>query len=163
MLDTIKKSQRHECKTMLDYNFPQVQLKYVLESKFKYEIRGEKDAYNFILSLYDKDAIAHREFFFVLFLNRANHVCGYFKASEGGIAGTVVDGRTIFQAALLSNASSYILSHNHPSGNLKPSMQDITITNKIKEGGLILGFTLIDHIIVTPFGEYYSFANQGVL
>ncbi|SMO88794.1 DNA repair protein RadC [Saccharicrinis carchari] len=148
---------------MNEYNFPQVELKYVLDSKPIYKINGPSDICRYARSLYDGDTISHREFFFVIFLNRSNHISGYYKASEGGISGTVVDVRTIFQAALLSQASGCIITHNHPSGNLEPSQQDMAITNKIKAAAKMLDIALLDHIIVNAFDEYYSFANEGAL
>lgn len=99
---------------------------------------------------------------YLMLLNRANKVLGYSKISEGGITGTVVDTRVIFQIALKTNACSIILGHNHPSGNLKPSDADLKITKNIKEAGKIMDITLLDHIILTDEG-YYSFADEGML
>jgi len=79
--------------------------------------------------------------------------------SSGGISGTMVDARLVFVAALKANASSIILAHNHPSGNLKPSEQDERITAKIEQGGALLDITVLDHLIVSSAG-YYSFADE---
>jgi DNA repair protein RadC len=82
--------------------------------------------------------------------------------SSGGISGTVLDTRVIFQGALLANASSLIIFHNHPSSNLKPSKADKDITNKIKKAGELLDIILLDHLIITEH-SYYSFADEGIL
>jgi DNA repair protein RadC len=97
-----------------------------------------------------------------MFLNRANKVLGIYDVSTGGIAGTVADPRVIFAAALKANACAIIISHNHPSGNLKPSRQDEELTEKIKQGGQFLDIKLLDQVILTAEG-YYSFAYEGLL
>jgi len=87
---------------------------------------------------------------------------GYYLLSMGGIAGTVVDPKLVFQCALLSCAESIILCHNHPSTNLTPSEADHAITKKIAKAGKLLDITLLDHIIITE-NSYYSFADHGNL
>jgi DNA repair protein RadC len=111
---------------------------------------------------FDSDKIEWVESFIVIGLNRANKVLGFYKVSSGGVTGTVADPKVIYQFALLSNASSIIIAHNHPSGNTTPSEQDRTLTNKIKEAGKMLDITLVDHVIVTVDG-FYSFAENGDL
>lgn len=108
------------------------------------------------------DRIEHIEEFVVLCLNRDNRMLGWAKVSSGGLSGTVADPKVIFQIALKSNASSIILAHNHPSGNLQPSEMDIRLTRKNKEAGLVLDLQVLDHIILTSEG-YYSFADEGTL
>lgn len=98
----------------------------------------------------------------MLFLNRANKVLGYYLISVGGITGTVVDTRSIFQTALKANACSIILAHNHPSGNPLPSDADKLITRKLKEAGEVLDINLLDHLILLPEG-YTSMADEGML
>ena len=95
-------------------------------------------------------------------MNRANKVLGVYKVSSGGVTGTVADPKQIFTAALKANACAIVLSHNHPSGNLKPSRQDEQLTSKIKEAGSFLDIKVLDHIIVTS-EAYYSFADEGLL
>lgn len=102
------------------------------------------------------------EEFHILMLNRANQVIKREFISRGGIAGTVVDQKIIFKTACEHLASSIILCHNHPSGNLKPSDADIKLTKKIKEASHLLDITLLDHIIIGE-NSYYSFADEGVL
>ena len=107
-------------------------------------------------------SIEHREFFYLICLNRANHVLGYHQVSVGGITGTVADIRIIFQTALKANASSIIIVHNHPSGNSSPSNTDCLLTNKIKEAGKLLDIPVLDHLILTA-ESYLSFADESLL
>ena len=102
------------------------------------------------------------EVFAVVFLNRANKVNHFEIISEGGITGTVADPRIILKKALEADAVSIILSHNHPSGSLKPSRADQQLTLKIKEAAKYFDITVIDHIIVSEEG-YYSFSDEGIL
>jgi DNA repair protein RadC len=102
------------------------------------------------------------EVFAVLFLNQANKVKHFKIMSRGGIAGTVADPRVILKEALEQSATAIILSHNHPSGNLKPSAQDIDLTQKIKIAASYLDIKVLDHIIVSDEG-YYSFADSGAI
>lgn len=125
-------------------------------------IHSSRDAYNVLLKVWDENKIEFVEQFKVLLLNRANNVLGVYEVSTGGVSGTVADPKVIFIAALKANASSLVLSHNHPSGNLKPSRQDEELTRKIKEAGYLLDIKVLDHIIITS-ETYYSFADEGVL
>jgi len=102
------------------------------------------------------------ENFCVLLLNRANKVLKSVRISDGGITGTVVDQRKVFKIALDNNATSVILGHNHPSGQLTPSDADIQLTKKMKAAGETLDLPVLDHIIVGD-GNYYSFADEGMM
>jgi len=102
------------------------------------------------------------ESFCILLLNRANKVLKTIRISDGGITGTVVDQRRVFKLALDHNATSIILGHNHPSGQLTPSDADIQLTKKLKEAGVVLDVPVLDHIIVGD-GNYYSFADEGIM
>jgi DNA repair protein RadC len=102
------------------------------------------------------------EVFAVVFLNRANKINHFEIISEGGITGTVADPRIILKKALEHDAVSLVLSHNHPSGNLRPSRQDQELTTKIKEASNYFDIKVLDHIIVSEEG-YYSFADEGIL
>ena len=104
----------------------------------------------------------HHEEFWMLFLNRANLVMGKQKVSAGGMSGTVVDPKIVFKAALDQKASSIILCHNHPSGNLKPSEQDIRLTKNLAEAGKMLEISVLDHVIVSNSG-FFSFADEGMM
>ncbi|MBK6861665.1 MAG: JAB domain-containing protein [Saprospiraceae bacterium] len=109
------------------------------------------------------DNMALIEEFNVLFLNRANYVKGILRLSRGGITGTVADARILFAAALKGLATGIIVAHNHPSGCLKPSSQDVDLTRKLKHAGQLLDITLLDHIILVPNSGFYSFADEGML
>lgn len=102
------------------------------------------------------------EVFGVIFLNQANKINHFEILSKGGITGTVADPRIILRKALDVSATSIILCHNHPSGNLQPSQADKDLTTKIKEAAKYLDIKVIDHIIVSEDG-YYSFADEGNL
>ena len=101
----------------------------------------------------------NHEEFWVFYLNRANMVLRKEKISSGGIAGTVVDNKIILKKALLNLASSIILVHNHPSGNLNPSIQDKKVTRKMKLACELLEINLLDHLIIAG-NSYYSFADE---
>ena len=103
-----------------------------------------------------------QEVFVVVFLNRSNKVIHHQIVSEGGLTGTVADPRVILKKALEHNATSLILCHNHPSGNLRPSKADEVLTQKIKQAATLLDIQLMDHIIVSSEG-YFSFADEGML
>jgi len=119
--------------------------------------RDAVDAFRDIWS----NQMEHVEQFYILMINRANKVLGYTLIATGGVSATVVDPKVIFQAALKANASSIICAHNHPSGNNKPSDADIKITDKIKAAGQFLDINLLDHVIMTPDDNFYSFADEG--
>lgn len=123
------------------------------------QIRQSRDSYQ-ILSRYLID-LQHEQFY-AMYLNRANHVLGVDRISSGGISGTVVDTRLICKPAIMQLASSVIVAHNHPSGNLKPSSADIEITKKLKEGLKLFDIKLLDHLIITDSG-YLSFADEAML
>jgi DNA repair protein RadC len=97
-----------------------------------------------------------------MYLNQSNKVLHHEIVSEGGITGTIADPRIIFKNALANNATSIVLSHNHPSGNLKPSRQDELLTEKLKQAAQFLDIKVLDHIIVSEEG-YFSFAEEGLL
>ena len=108
-----------------------------------------------------------REKFMVVYLNNRGKVIGKQCISQGGLTGTLVDLRTIFKYAVTLKAVSIALAHNHPSGNLKPSREDETLTKRIVEAGKLLDIRVLDHIIVglgpRELGRYYSFRDDGKL
>lgn len=108
------------------------------------------------------DDIEYRERFYAVYLNRQNNILGYYLISAGGCSGTFIDLKLIFQPALKLHASSIIIAHNHPSGSLKPSEQDLQMTKKIVEAGKILAIPILDHIILTV-SNHYSFLNNNQL
>ena len=127
------------------------------------KIMSSRDAFDAMFKLYDEHTIDLKEEFFMLLLNRAHNVLGWFKISSGGTSSTVVDVKIIIALALQTNASSIIICHNHPSGNLKPSDSDIILTNKVKEAGKLMDITLLDHLIISSNGTYFTFADEGLI
>lgn len=103
--------------------------------------------------------LPHEEFW-VLLLDRGLRLIDKRKVSSGGIHGTVADPKLIFRQALENGASCIVVAHNHPSGQLRPSEEDIRLTRKLAEGGRMLDILVQDHIIITAEG-YYSFADNG--
>lgn len=129
------------------------------ESETPEFIGSSRDGYN-IIKRYLMD-LSHEEFW-VMMINQAGKVIAKELISKGGIIHTVADPKIIFSAALRSSAVSIMLAHNHPSGNLKPSHQDIELTKRITAAGKLLDIKVLDHLIVTDNG-FYSFADEGLL
>ena len=122
-------------------------------------IKSSKDAYNVIADVLSD--LPHEEFW-VLYLNRKNEVIKKENISKGGVSGTIADSKIIFKSAIEQLASAIILCHNHPSGSLKPSAADISLTKKLKETGLMLDTPVLDHLIIGE-KDYFSFADQELL
>ncbi len=123
------------------------------------KIISSKSAYEFMKPIFMD--LPHEEFWLLL-LNRSNAIIKKELISRGGVSGTVVDSKIIFKIALENLASSIMLFHNHPSGNITPSNEDLKITKNIKESSRIMDIQLLDHIIISDNG-YYSFNDEGVL
>jgi DNA repair protein RadC len=111
---------------------------------------------------YYKDIMEYREAMYVMYINRGNFAIGIKLLSYGGTSGTVCDAKLIMQGALKVNAHAFILCHNHPSGQLKPSENDITLTEKIKKLGKLMDLEILDHLILTE-DSFYSFADSGLM
>ena len=105
--------------------------------------------------------LRHEEFY-ALFLNKANQVLEKRQLSVGGTSGTVVDSKIIFKAGIDCGASAMILAHNHPSGALRPSQEDIKLTKRLVQCGEIMEMSILDHLIITDNG-YFSFADKGLI
>lgn len=105
--------------------------------------------------------LSHEEFW-ILYLNNSNKVLYKMNLSKGGLTGTMVDTRLVLKKALEVNATAIILCHNHPSGTLKPSASDISLTKKMKAAGEVMDIKILDHLIITQ-KNYYSFADEGML
>lgn len=141
----------------------EVQLKYKPQPLTE-SIRSSSEIHRLLIKrVFDDETIGYKESFKVLLLNNANKLIGYTTISEGGLTSTVVDVRVVMQTALVSNATSIVLAHNHPSGTVRPSGQDDAITKKIKSACELMDIRLLDHIIVTPFDSYYSYCDEGRL
>ena len=126
------------------------------------QINSSIDVYRVLQENWNYEVIEFIEEFKILLLNRANRVIGIVPISVGGTAGTIADPKVIFVSALKCNASSIVLCHNHPSGNLKPSHADIELTKKLKNAGQFLDLPILEHIILTK-ESYLSFADEGIM
>ncbi|KQS92368.1 DNA repair protein RadC [Chryseobacterium sp. Leaf394] len=125
----------------------------------KPQITSSKAAYD-VLKIHLSDL--RTEEFWALFLNQNNKVVHLSQLTQGGINQSLVDLRILFKIAMDHFATGIIVSHNHPSGNLKPSQEDISITKKIKDAGNLLNIQLLDHLIITQ-NSYLSLADEGLL
>ncbi len=123
----------------------------------KPKISSSEDVFNLMQPILGD--LPHEEFW-VLLLNRSNKVITKFKISQGGVSGTVIDVRLILKPAIENLASSIVLCHNHPSGNIYPSEADEKITQKVSESAEVMDIKVLDHIIVTE-KSYFSFADEG--
>jgi len=142
----------------------EIRLYYKPKKQIFPKVSCSDDAYRQVLRFFDKNTVALQEQFVVLYMNRSNLVLGGHKAFTGGLTGTVADIRLILGIALKACACNIIISHNHPSGNLKPSEIDQELTRRLKEAAKLMDITLYDHIIISPQeGEYFSFADQGMI
>ena len=147
-------------------SFPVQELQVTYKQKFKPSDRPKiacsNDSFRVLLSVWNLETIGFIESFKILLLNRAHRVIGVYEVSSGGICGTVADPRVIFAVAIKSCATSIILAHNHPSGNLTPSEADLQLTSKIRQGGLLLDIMVLDHLILSENG-YYSFTDEALM
>ncbi|SFA41390.1 DNA repair protein RadC [Pedobacter suwonensis] len=124
------------------------------------KVTSSREAYKVLIERWDEGRMELLEEFKVILLNTKGRVLGVVNISQGGFSGTVADPRVIFAVALKACASSMILAHNHPSGELSPSDADLTLTKRLKSGGDILGIEVHDHLIVSRYG-FYSFLEEG--
>jgi DNA repair protein RadC len=143
------------------YNFSEITISYkpMILPPGRKQIASSKDVYGVFLSAWDENKIDYVEQFKTMFLDKSNKVIGVCDIATGGCSAVYIDPKVIFGAALKANASSIILSHNHPSRNLAPSVQDINLTNNMADVGRKLELPIIDHLIISPDG-YYSFADD---
>lgn len=140
----------------------EIQLRYKNKIKAidRPKIKKSTDAYRVLKSNWSNQ-MALLEEFNILLLDRSNRVLAMCSISKGGISGTIVDLKIVFATALKGRASALILAHNHPSGNLKPSQADMDLTNKFMRAGKILDVQILDHLILSPDDQYYSFADSN--
>jgi len=102
------------------------------------------------------------EVFIIMCLDTKNKVTGLFKVSQGSLNSSIVHPREVFKRALMQNSNSIILAHNHPSGDVTPSEEDISVTRRLQEAGDILGIKVLDHLIIGAGGRYKSFKEDGL-
>ena len=155
-------------------NFPEnwLQSPHMAEVKLVYQTKGQlpsqpalctpEEACQYLLSIWDHDTLELYEEFAIVLLNSSLKVLGWYKVSSGGKNATVVDISHVVCAAVLSNAHSVLLAHNHPSNTAKPSSADINLTRRISEALKNIGILISDHIILTSDG-YYSFKEHNLL
>lgn len=147
------------------YNLPEFQISFKTKGQPMTErkkVSSSRDIFEFTKQIFNADQIEWVESFVLICLNRRGVPLGFYKVSSGGVAGTVADPKVIFQVALLSNASSIIVAHNHPSGEVSPSQSDIDLTKKLKQAGRLLEIDCLDHLIVSD-SKYYSMADEGII
>ncbi len=123
------------------------------------KVSSSRDAFELLLP--HMGELPHEEFW-IVYLNNSNKVLLTSQLSKGGLTGTLVDVRIVMKQALESGAVGLILAHNHPSGTMKPSREDRSVTEKLKKAAVALDIKVLDHLIITQ-KDYYSFADKGVL
>jgi DNA repair protein RadC len=145
-------------------NIGEVTVSYVFKGSVKDRpiVKSSHDVYNIAMKIMDQGAMGMQEQFLAIYLNRAQRVIGAKVHFIGGIASVVVDIKVIAATAITLMASSVILVHNHPSGNLEPSEQDRRLTIRLKESLKLFDIELLDHMIVTPEMEWLSFVERGL-
>lgn len=144
----------------MDFKVAEVTLQYKPLREKQGKVISSQEAYNILLPTFREGTIEYREYAKVLYLNQQCELVAYNTVSEGGISETPVDVRMIMQGALLTNATQIILAHNHPSGSLKPSIQDDHLTERLRKACEIMRVNLVDHLIMTSNG-YYSYKDMG--
>ena len=143
------------------YQVAEIQIKYIPKKKIGPIITSPIEAVKVLKNFYDPNSINLQEEFLILYLNQNNGLIGVYKVSKGTINATLVDVRLVMSVGLKLASTSIILSHNHPSGNLKPSENDKRITKKIVEAGKLLDINIIDHIIINPGFKFYSLSENN--
>ena len=143
-------------------NLPQITLKLKKGEELNCKIMSSKDAADLFRKVWDNDSLLIYESMIVIYLNRQNNTIGWFKVSQGGLSGTLIDNRLILATALNCLASGIIICHNHPSGNLQPSEADTTITKRLQEASKIMDIQLLDSIILTE-KSYFSYKDDGII
>jgi DNA repair protein RadC len=126
-------------------------------------ITNASDAVEVIKLVIDMQRIALQDQFIVIYLNQANKVIGTMNVFSGSIKSTVIDIKLILASGILLMSSGVIVAHNHPSGNLKPSREDLALTKRLSTALQYMEMKLVDHFIITPDDDYLSFANEGLL
>jgi len=145
-------------------HFPQIEVSYHPnhESLEHSQLSHSRDVYELCLSIWDQDTISLYEEVKAIYLNRENRVIGYRNIALGTATQAVVNIKLLVYVALACNASGVIVAHNHPSGNMKPSQQDIRLTQQIREATTYFNLQLLDHLIISPH-KYFSFADDGMM
>ena len=145
------------------YKIPTIKLSYVNDNSIQATaIRSSEDSANILRESFEPGEIEMQEYFKVLYLNNRNRILGIHTVSMGASNATMVDMKILLSGALLAKAATIIVCHNHPSGELRPSIQDDKLTHQIREGCNLLDIKLLDHIILTA-SDFYSYNNESRL
>ena len=140
------------------YRGYRVSVRLIREGRTRYlprKITGPGDVYDFLKDLENLD----REVFYTLHLDGMHQIVSCEEVSKGSTTGSLVHPREVYKAAILSSASAIIVEHNHPSGDVTPSGEDRSITERLYQAGDILGVPLLDSLIIGG-GEYYSMKDS---
>jgi DNA repair protein RadC len=113
--------------------------------------------------LMKEEAKADRECFWILHFNNANKLIEKELVHMGTMTSSLVHPREVFRKAISNNAVTIMTIHNHPSGNCEPSKDDYGIWRRLNEAGKILGIPVMDNLITTPQGSFYSQKSRGEL
>ena len=140
----------------------EIQISYYPSVVEDYKIESSQKSFELLLNEWEQNTLEMQEEVKLLLLNRNNKVLGIHSLAKGGLTACVVDVRIILSIALKCLATGIILVHNHPSGNLKPSQDDLKITSQLNDGCKLLNIQLLDHLIITRH-DYFSFADEGLL
>jgi DNA repair protein RadC len=145
-------------------NIAEIQISYcsTISKQHRIKVTRSEEVYKVFLNSWNFDLIELQEEFKILLLNNANEVLGIHSLARGTSSGVNVDLKLLFSIALKTCATSVIVAHNHPSGNLVPSQSDKDLTLKIKKSGELLDIKLLDHLIVTK-EEYCSLSDEGII
>ena len=137
-----------------------MKVKMVKESELKYgSVSCASDAVDIFKMLMEDSA---EEYFWMICLDCKGYVIGAHEVSHGSLSSAPVHPREIFKRALLNNANAVIVSHNHPSGDPSPSLEDISLTTRLVQAGKVMGIAVLDHVIIGN-NSYHSFAGSGML
>ncbi len=141
----------------------EIQVRYIpiIKPAERLIVKSSQDAYEVLKSQFPEDQIYYKEIFMVLYLDKANKVLGVHNHTSGTDTSTLVSIKQVLAIALKVNASGMILAHNHPSGNLKPSSQDVKLTSQMKEAARLFDIQVLDHLIINS--GFYSLADEGMI
>lgn len=155
--------RKNQSNIISEFRVTEVELVYRNKRKpeDRYQVTDSECAFRILRDAWDLNKIDLVEQFNILLLDRSLYCLGVSNISTGGISGCLVDPKIVFATALKARASSMILAHNHPSGNLSPSASDIALTKKLTEGGKLLDIAIPDHLIMTSSG--YTSMSQHLM
>lgn len=140
----------------------EIQVSYKGNNEVRLRISNSKELFEVLLDNWNIDTIELQEEFKIVLFNTANEILGIYPFSKGGLSKTVVDLKLIFSVTLLSRASAIAITHNHPSGNVKPSKSDNFITDKIIKASTLFDVKFLDHLIISK-NNYYSYADADLI